>query len=835
MLLEHLRPEGIVYTVTDPWDGAVVTSDPFDINVVSVGTPIAPKSRVGRAFSMPGPSKAGFPGPVTWTLESGKLPPGLVLDAATGAINGVPAAVAGVSLVLRATSGRVTALTDSFSIVVVQSLSMGPQPDLTFRSQTNTSIPFAEVKNTQTSLTWTGDKSIDPVMMSADYTSLRLYVGKTTYTNRTTLGVTFIATDTYDGTSVSSNPFNIYVVSAYPGRQLDKARVGFPFVGDRPSTAGFPGTVTWSIESGTLPNGLSFDPSTGIISGTPTVQVSSEITLRATSGTATVVTDPYTLTVSGTMVVPSPGPLVYRTGQARNLNVSTPTGYREYPTWSISPSISPGTVTADNQQARINIPAGMPRGTIADVRLTARDPFDGTTATSDPFTIYVVTLEAADGPFKGRVGVPLATGTPTALGFPGTVTWKVESGTLPKGMELNAATGVISGTPTAAAGVSLTLRATAGVVSEVTGSFNILVNQPMTMAAPADMTFRTGQFETKYTTQVANSLNTPTWSTNIPISPLTIASGSPTTAAGIRAANPSTPVTFTGVRTVATDPYDGTTATSEPFNIHVVTLPTPQTLKFRAGTNTSSPRPTALGFPNTPGWTLSSGAMPNGLTLDAATGVIYGSAAAKGQVDLRLTAASGTATAQTDAFAVAVGAPLTIGGTADVAFRTGSATTSTLATTSGKQGVLTCTASPSISPLTLSMRTDSCEVSVPPGATAQAFTGVRLTVTDSFDAITATSEPFNIYMATLTLPSVLSGKKGVAYNSQAPSVVGLPSGVPVKWSLASGDLPATLSLDQATGAISGTPTVNTSYTISLKAEAGTVSVTSPVFTITITN
>jgi hypothetical protein len=83
---------GLVLTVTDLFDGETARTGTFSITgwpALAIETPDAPATKVGARFGMPAPSVTGLRGTAVHTL-SGTVPPGLAVDAATGAITGVP-------------------------------------------------------------------------------------------------------------------------------------------------------------------------------------------------------------------------------------------------------------------------------------------------------------------------------------------------------------------------------------------------------------------------------------------------------------------------------------------------------------------------------------------------------------------------------------------------------------------------------------------------------------------------------------------------------------------------------------------------------------------------
>ena len=86
-----------------------------------------------------------------------------------------------------------------------------------------------------------------------------------------TASFTVTVTDTSPTPLTATQAFSIIVVSVLTitTTSLPPGQVGVPYSQALAATGGT-GPYTWSVTFGRLPNGLSLNPSTGVISGTPT-------------------------------------------------------------------------------------------------------------------------------------------------------------------------------------------------------------------------------------------------------------------------------------------------------------------------------------------------------------------------------------------------------------------------------------------------------------------------------------------------------------------------------------------------------------------------------------
>jgi hypothetical protein len=138
------------------------------------------------------------------------------------------------------------------------------------------------------------------------------------YTNSTAITPTATGTYTYAVTCGGQETgFATLVVSdlAITTSSLPHGTIGNNYTaGLTTNNQGVP-PYNWAIASGALPAGISLDPSSGVLSGTPTQVGSSNFTIQVTDSAATPVsvTAPFTLTVDGALAVLSTGQLMFQT------------------------------------------------------------------------------------------------------------------------------------------------------------------------------------------------------------------------------------------------------------------------------------------------------------------------------------------------------------------------------------------------------------------------------------------------------------------------------------------------------------------------------------------
>ncbi|WP_052313401.1 beta strand repeat-containing protein [Terriglobus roseus] len=229
------------------------------------------------------------------------------------------------------------------------------------------------------------------------------------------------------------------------------------------SSTGGTTPVTLSLVAGTLPPGLTFDPSTGRISGTPTVAGTSNFTIQAVDRSDVVATvtslRQITITAAGAALTVSGNPPAGVVGTAYSSTLQAAGGTQPY-SWAVSSGALPAGLTLSTS----GVISGNPTTVGSSTFVASATDATGTRASAS-FTI-AVTAGASNGTLaittgtlpNGTVSLPY-NATIGVSGGTGPYTCSIVTGTLPAGLSLGAGCAV-SGTPTATGTSPLTVRAT---------------------------------------------------------------------------------------------------------------------------------------------------------------------------------------------------------------------------------------------------------------------------------------------------------------------------------------------------------------------------------------
>ncbi len=413
------------------------------------------------------------------------------------------------------------------------------------------------------------------------------------------------------------------------------------------TATGFPAPTL--SESGALPSGVTFNAATGALSGTPGPNTGGTygIQFMAGNGIGSNAVQNFTLTVNQAPAITSANSTTFNVGTAGSFTV-TATGFPA-PTLSESGALPTGVTFNAATHVLSGTPAVGTGGTY-NISFMASNGVGTNAMQSFTLTVLGSAVPRITSPNSTTFTVGVAGSfTVTATGSP--VPTLSRTGALPSGVTFNAATGVLSGTPAAGTGrtYNLTFTARNGIAPNAVQSFTLTVRQAPAITSAASATFTVGT--ARSFTVRATGFPAPTLSelgalpSGVTFNAATrVLSGTPgPNTGGIYS------IQFTASNGVGADAVQSFTLTVR----QAPAITSANSTTFTVGT-AGTFTVTATGFPVP---TLSrTGALPSGVTFNAATGVLSGTPAAgtRGIRNITFRARNGVAPPAVQAFTLTV-------------------------------------------------------------------------------------------------------------------------------------------------------------------------------------
>ena len=479
---------------------ATVTATP---PVITTGT----LANVAQGIAMTPATQAvtvgsgSIPATGAWAIQSGSLPTGLTLNANTGAISGTPTSTGTFTFTVKVTdsNGLVATKTETLNVYVAPVVTTTP---LTVRAYSSAAISIPNTvtlgsASLQSSTGWSatglpsglsinGATGVISGSVTADgtYNLVVRALDQNGLTDEDTITLT-----------ITSKPVittNATLASAVIGVQVSPISQS-----KTQGTAAIPATGAWSISAGALPAGMSLNPDTGEITGTPTQSGVFNFTVQLVDSAGEIATKAESLAVNS-------GPTI----------TTDPLSYKLYKDVSTSITnnitIGTGSIRAGTGWTATGLPAGLSingsTGAITgtptvtgnfQVTIRATDVNDLYDEETLAFTVVTRPLITTTSPLTNAVlGTAITaipqTVTPGAANIPATGAWSIALGSLPTGLIFNANTGEITGTPTQTGVFTFTVKVTDSAGEWATKVESITVNsKPTITTSPLAVTIFT--------------------------------------------------------------------------------------------------------------------------------------------------------------------------------------------------------------------------------------------------------------------------------------------------------------------------------------------------------
>jgi hypothetical protein len=618
---------------------------------LTLTTPTLPPGGLNQPYSQQIGVSGGVP-PYIFALSSGQLPLGLTLSS-RGLVSGNPQQIG----------------TFTFGITITDSQQLGSSARAVRTESTSglfASAGFAVTLTIQSPLSIT-TTTLPPVTPYVPYSASIGAAGGTPPYQWTTLSgnlppglsinpFTGAITGAFTGDSAST--FVIQITDA-AGASVSRA---FTLGGPNPppvivtpsplppatvgsayslqlSATGVLANSHWTLDSGALPPEFSLSDG-GLITGTPSATGSYSFSIRFTDVARRSDVKSYALTVNSPLLISTTSPLPDSVNGTVSSTFSATGGVPPY-TWSVSTGALPSGISLASNGALSG--TSTVEGTFS-FQITVTDSAGNKTARS--FTIHVTpplgistTSPLPDASTEKAYSVTLV-----ARGGVAPYAWS--SDTLPGGLTLASATGIISGTPTVPGKFTLNIKVADQKGFSASGPFTLQVTPPvLVILSDAQLPGATAKSPYSFTFAGQGGVKPYSWSVSTGIA----LTGLGLTPDGVLTGTPSAPGTF-NFNVVMTDAQANSVRKDFTLVVGPETLSIPgSTLPGGVTGSTYTQTVTANGGIPPYRW---SGNLPPGLSIDPATGIISGSTTATGNVTIIVIVTDNAGTSSTQSYTV---------------------------------------------------------------------------------------------------------------------------------------------------------------------------------------